>query len=80
MLIVSGCYVVIHMISKNEHVMVSLCNRNGVEVGLITANQTETMFYLYEPIAKDYRKIGKSDNPLELERKYNMYEKMGAKS
>lgn len=66
------------MISKGEHEMTSLC-KNGVEIGLITANQTETMFYLYEVIDGHYRKLGKSDSPLELERKYKMNERMRVK-
>lgn len=69
---------VIIVISKNEHVMVSLC-RKGVEVGLITANQTETIFYLYEPTESGYRKLGKAESPLELEKKYKMYERMHVK-
>ena len=67
---------VMYMISKNEHRMVTLyCGET--EVGVITANQTETVFFLYEPDGDDYRKLGKSDSPLELERKYKMHEKMG---
>lgn len=66
------------MISKNEHEMVSLC-RCGVEIGLITANQSETVFYLYERVGDEYKKLGKSDNPLELEIKYKMHEKIRVK-
>lgn len=67
------------MISKNEHEIVGLYDRDGNEVGLITANQTETMFFFYEPVGKDYRKLGKADNPLELERRFRAYERMGIK-
>lgn len=67
------------MISKGEHAMTSLCNKVGVEVGLITANQLETMFYLYGVVDGHYRKLGKADNPLELEKRYKMYERMGMK-
>lgn len=70
--------VVSKMISKNEHEMVSLC-RKGKEVGLITANQTETIFYLYEPIRDGYRKLGKAESPIELEKRYKMRERMGVK-
>lgn len=66
------------MISKNEHIKTSL-SRNGTEIGVITANQTETVFYLYEVVGGNYRKLGKSDNPLELERRYKMHEKMGVR-
>lgn len=64
------------MISKNEHPMTSLC-RDGVEIGLITANSTETVFFLYEPVGDDYRKLGRAESPLELEKRYHMYEKWG---
>lgn len=67
------------MISKGEYAMTSLCSKNGAEIGLITANQSETMFYLYEVIDGHYRKLGKSDSPLELEKRYRMYERMGVK-
>lgn len=67
------------MISKGEHAMTSLCGKGGVEVGLITANQLETMFYLYEVVDGHYRKLGKADSPLELEKRYKMYERMGIK-
>lgn len=78
-MLVAYIYCVVSMvISKNEHVKVSLC-RKGIEVGLITANQTETMFYLYEPTDTGYRKLGKAENPLDLEQKYKMYERMHAK-
>lgn len=66
------------MIPKTEREMTSL-RKNGVEIGLITANQTGTVFYLYEVVDGEYRKLGKSENPLELERKYKMYERMGLK-
>ena len=68
----------ISVISKNEHVMTRLC-RNGQEVGIITANEMETIFYLYEPVGKDYRKLSKAESPLELERRYKMLERMGLK-
>lgn len=67
------------MISRGEHAMTSLCSKNGAEIGLITANQSETMFYLYEVVDGHYRKLGKSDSPLELEKRYRMYERMGVK-
>jgi hypothetical protein len=37
------------------------------------------MFYLYEVVDGHYRKLGKADNPLELEKRYKMYERMGIK-
>lgn len=67
------------MISKGEHAMTSLCSKSGIEVGLITSNQLETTFYLYEVVDGHYRKLGKADNPLELERRYKMHERMGLK-
>lgn len=66
------------MISKGEHEMTSLM-KNGVEIGLITANQMETMFFLYEIVDGHYRKLGKADSPLELERRFKMHERMMAK-
>ena len=66
------------MISKGEHGMTSLI-KDGIEIGRITANQTETMFYLYEVIDGKYHKLGKADSPLELERRYKIHERMGVK-
>lgn len=66
------------MISKDEHEMTSLL-KDGVEIGTITANQIETIFYLYEVVDGRYRKLGKANNPLELERRYKMHERMGVK-
>ena len=66
------------MISKNEREMTSLC-KDGKEIGLITTNQMGTVFFLYERIGDDYRKLGKADSPLELETKYKMHERMGVK-
>ena len=66
------------MISKDEHEMTSLL-KDGVEIGIITANQMGTIFYLYEVVDGRYRKLGKADNPLELERRYKMHERMGVK-
>lgn len=67
------------MISKNEHEMVGLYDRFGIEIGLITANQQETMFFYYEPYEGGYRKLGKGTNPLELEQRYRVRERMGVK-
>ena len=66
------------MISKGEHGKTSLY-KDGIEIGLITANQMETTFYLYEVVNGHYRKLGKADNPLELERRYKMYERTDVK-
>ena len=67
------------MISKNEHSKVGYVNKDGVEVAIITANQMETQFFFYEFDGKEYKKLGKADNPLELEKKFNIKERMGIK-
>lgn len=64
------------MISKNEHIMTSFFRKDEL-VAVITANQLETVFFLYEYNDGEYRKLGKSENPLELERKYRIPERMG---
>lgn len=66
------------MIPKTERVMTTLC-KNGIEIGVITVNQMGTAYYLYETTNGDYRKMGKSDSPLELEQRYKMYDRMGVK-
>lgn len=66
------------MIPKTEHVMTTLC-KNGIEIGVITVNQMGTTYYLYEAINGDYRKLGKSDSPLELEQRYKMHDRMDVK-
>lgn len=66
------------MIPKTERVMTTLC-KNGIEIGVITVNQMGTTYYLYEITNGDYRKLGKSDSPLELERRYKMHDRMGVK-
>lgn len=67
------------MIPKSEHEMTSLCSRGSIEVGLITADITETIFYLYEVVDGKYKKLGKASSPLELEQRYKMHERMGLK-
>lgn len=64
------------MISKGEHEMVGLYNKSGVEIGVITANQQETVFFFYERCGDKYKKLGKAANPLELERRFNVKERM----
>lgn len=66
------------MIPKTEHVMTSLY-KGDIEIGVITANQMGTIYYLYEVVDGHYRKLGKSDNPLELEHRYKMHDRMGVK-
>lgn len=67
------------MISKNEHEILGFYNTEGVEVGLITANETETMYFFYEPTGKDYKKLGKATSPLKLEIQFNTNARMGIK-
>ena len=67
------------MISKSEHQKVGYVNNEGIEVAVITANQMETQFFFYEFDGREYRKLGKADNPLELERRFNVKERMGMK-
>lgn len=45
----------------------------------MTANQLETVFFFYEYDGKDYKKLGRGDNPLELERRFRVKERMGVK-
>lgn len=67
------------MISKNEHHKTGYYTKSGELVGVITANQLETQFFFYEPVGEDFRKLGKADSPLELERKFKVKERMGMK-
>lgn len=69
----------IKMISKNEHIMTSFFRKDEL-VAVITANQLETVFFLYEYNDGEYRKLGKSESPLELERKYRIPERMGLRN
>ena len=65
------------MIMKNEQEMVGIYKKSGEEVGLITANQQETVFFFYEPYEGGYKKLGKAGSPLELENKFRVRERMG---
>lgn len=76
---VLGHYVVNYMISKNEHGMVELRNCSGEIIGEITANQMETLFFFYEFDGKNYKKLGKAESPLDLEKRFNLKERMGLK-
>lgn len=67
------------MISKTEHEMTGYYTKSGKEVGLITANQQETIFFYYEPYDGGYRKLGRAESPIELERKFRVRERMGLK-
>lgn len=68
------------MISKGERELVEYVNRTaGSIIGVSTVNQAGNVFYFYEFNGKDYKKIGKASSPPELERKYNLNERMGVK-
>lgn len=67
------------MVSKGEHELVGLYNKPGEEFGLITANQQETVFFYYERCGNDYKKLGKANSPLKLERRFNVNERMSKK-
>lgn len=69
-------YVVIHMISKNEHGKTDYRNRSGRLIGVITANELETQFFFYEFDGKNYKKLGKAGSPPELERKFKLDERV----
>ena len=67
------------MISKNERVIVEYGNGKGQVVGVMTINQSGSLYFFYEFDGKDYKKLGKGQNPLELESKYNIKKRMGVK-
>lgn len=67
------------MISKNEIPKVGYINKDGIEFAVITANQTETQFFFYEFDGNEYKKLGKANSPPELEKRFNIKERMGIK-
>lgn len=65
------------MISKNEEVIVWYSKRGGPIVGAMSINQTGNVYFFYEFDGRDFKKLGKGSNPLELEKKFNINKRMG---
>ena len=65
------------MISKNEELVVSYSKRGGPIVGVMTTNQTGSLYFFYEFDGKDYKKLGKGQSPFELEEKFEIKKRMG---
>ena len=65
------------MISKNEFIILSYGTRSGEEVAVITTRETRDVYYFYEVVGKDYKKLGKASSPLDLERKFDIEKRMG---
>jgi len=62
---------------KSEIPAVRYLNKDGIPIYLITRNSVGDQFFLYEIVGKDdYKKLGKSKSPVELEEKYKITEKM----
>lgn len=66
------------MISKNERGMVEYINKDtGKIVAVITSKFPGDIFYFYECVDGEYRKLGKANSPIELEIKYDVRRRMG---
>ena len=67
------------MISKNEIEWTEYRNLSGEVIGVITSNQSCSVFFFYEFDSNDFKKIGRGSSPPELEHKFKLKERMGAK-
>lgn len=66
-------------IQNGEIVCVTCCNKESAPLFLITSKPLTGMYYIYEFTDSGLSKIGKGQSPSELEEKFNIKERMGAK-
>lgn len=64
------------MIPKAETTAVTYCDKNCTVVAIMTKKKNEDTYTLYE-IGGEAKRLGRGNNPLELEAKYNMDKRMG---
>lgn len=64
------------MIPKNESVVVTYLNKSGIVIALLTKRKNEDTYALYE-VGKEVKRLGRGNNPLELEVKYSINKRMG---
>lgn len=55
---------------KGEIVWVSYRNSDGELAFIITSKPIRDLYFLYEVVDKEFKKVGKSKNPVELEKKF----------
>ena len=66
------------MISKNEQAMVEYINKDtGRAVAVITSKYPGDVFFFYECVDGEFRKLGKANSPIELEIRYDVRGRMG---
>lgn len=64
------------MISKNETI-VTTYYKDGTAVGVTTKHNANNLYFFYEFVDNDFKKLGKGNSPSELEEKYDVNKRMG---
>lgn len=65
------------MIPKTERIVVTYFNEKEEAIAILTQKPMDGSFFLYEVSDKDTKRLGKCANPLALEEKYRIRERMG---
>lgn len=61
---------------KGERVWTSYYNSSHELLFIITSKPQREFYFLYEYVDNEFKKLGKSKSPVELEQRFNVYEKM----
>ena len=64
---------------KGEIIWVSYYNSHHDLVFIVTSKATREYYFLYEVIEGEFKKLGKSKNPIELEARFNVNERMSVR-
>mgnify|MGYP004574083323 CR=1 FL=1 len=65
---------------KGETVWVSYYNSEHKLLFIMTSKPTRDYYYLYELKEEDFKKLGRAQNPVELEEKFKVNKKMSVQS
>ncbi len=61
---------------KNEKVWVCYYTDNDELRFILTSKQSQDVYFLYVVDGDTFKKLGKSKSPLELEEKFNVYDRL----
>lgn len=61
---------------KGERVFTGYFNRRGERLFVLTAKESRDYYFLYAVNGEEFKKLGRSKNPLELVEKYKVMEKI----
>ena len=57
---------------KNERVWTSYFNSAGCLMFIVTSKPSQDFYILYELVDNEFKKLGRSKSPLELEQKFDI--------